>query len=107
MTDYIICVRRIDKGVFGNEPGTTYFLEVPSNKKSMEVGHINLKKLDWFKSVLEEAVVDTVNGVDYGDILVFVHGYNNSQEIVLERHRLIKKSLADEGYCFVKKVIKG
>ena len=37
-------------------------------------------------------------GEDCGDILVFVHGYNNDQEIVLRRHKQIKKDLAELGY---------
>jgi len=99
MNDYIICVRNIDNGEFGNEPGTTYFLDIPSSKQNIEVENIIRQKSDWFKLVLQEAVVgQDLNGNDYGDILVFVHGYNNSQEIVLNRHRKIKESLEKEGY---------
>ena len=99
MNDYIICVRNIDKGKFGNEPGTTYFLDIPSSKKNIEIENIIKKKSDWFNLVLKEAVVGKdLNGNDYGDVLVFVHGYNNNQEIVLNRHRKIKKSLEEEGY---------
>lgn len=99
MSDYVICVRNIEKGKFGNEPGATYFLEVPSNKATMEVNHKTSKKLDWFKTVLKNAVVGKDNdGKEYGDILVFIHGYNNNQSTVLKRHRQIKASLKKEGF---------
>ncbi|PIE46710.1 MAG: hypothetical protein CSA42_07050 [Gammaproteobacteria bacterium] len=99
MSDYVVCVRNIEKGKFGNEPGVTYFLEVPSNKTNIEVGHRVSKKSDWFKTVLKKGVVGTdIDGNEYGDILVFIHGYNNSQSTVLKRHRQIKKSLKKEGF---------
>ena len=99
MSDYVVCVRNIEKGEFGNEPGVTYFLEVPSNKANMEVGHKVSKKSDWFKTVLKNGVVGTDDdGNEYGDILVFIHGYNTSQSTVLKRHRQIKKSLKKEGF---------
>lgn len=99
MSDYVICVRNVEKGKFGNEPGATYFLEVPSGKTSMEVNQKVPKKLDWFKTVLKNGVVGKDdNGNECGDILVFIHGYNNSQSTVLKRHRQIKKSLKKEGF---------
>lgn len=45
MTNYVICVRSVNNGKFGNEPGATYFLEVPSSKKSVEVDHKAPKNL--------------------------------------------------------------
>jgi esterase/lipase superfamily enzyme len=33
-----------------------------------------------------------------GDLLVFVHGYNNDQNIVMERHRRLRKDLQERGF---------
>ncbi len=99
MTDYIVCVRNIEKGEFGNEPGTTYFLAVPANKANITVGHKISKKSEWFKTVLKNAVAGKDDdGNEYGDILVFIHGYNNSQQTMLKRHRQIKQSLKKRGF---------
>ena len=99
MGDYVICVRNVEKGKFGSEPGATYFLEVPASKKTMDVGHKVAKRTDWFKAVMKNSVVGTDDdGNELGDILVFIHGYNNSQATVLKRHRQIKKSLKKEGF---------
>ena len=40
----------------------------------------------------------TLTGQATGDILVFIHGYNNDQQVVLERHRQLKKDLKASGY---------
>lgn len=97
MYDYIACVRNKIKGKFGDEPGATYFLKVPSNKKTKFYGvdHIISKKNDWFDEVRKEA---TSSNSECGDILFFIHGYNNDQKVVLERHRSIKSSLKKAGY---------
>ncbi len=99
MTDYVVCVRNIEKGAFGNEPGTTYFLAVPANKANIAVSHKVSRKSEWFKTVLKNGVVGTDDGGhEYGDILVFIHGYNNSQSTMLKRHRQIKQSLKKQGF---------
>ena len=98
MSNYIICVRSIEKAKFSNEPGKTYFLEVPSNQKEIKTKH-KINKNDWFKNVLKNAVnKEDEAGNKSGDILVFIHGYNNSQKVVLARHKQIKESLEKVGF---------
>lgn len=100
MTNHVICVRNVEKGKFGNEPGATYFLDVPDTSSEISVNHKSpKKKKEWFLDLLNkaaEASDDTTNCS--GDILVFIHGYNNSQKTVLKRHKLIKKSLKKQGF---------
>ncbi len=31
-------------------------------------------------------------------MLVFIHGYNNSHEIIMQRHRTLKKNLKEKGF---------
>ncbi len=100
MSDFIMSVRSIVKGEFSNEPGKTYFLAVPESADDIKPSKkMIVKKSDWFKSVLSNAVIEQdENGEDCGDILVFIHGYNNSQKTLLKRHRQIKTSMAACGY---------
>lgn len=99
MKDYFICVRNIEKDKFGNEPGATHFLEIPSSVKNIEISHKSSKKSDWFNTVIKNGVTrKDDNGNEFGDVLVFIHGYNNSQSSVLESHRQIKKSLKKVGF---------
>ena len=50
--------------------------------------------------MLEEAQtgVNEDTGKPVGDILVFIHGFNNSQEVVIKRQRTLRKSLEAIGY---------
>lgn len=97
--DYVICVRNVDRtGQFGTEPGKTRFLSVPPGQlpnKSQEINQRN-----WVAAVLAEAEdgKDARTGLPTGDVLVFIHGFNNGQQTVMGRHRLLKSSLEAAGY---------
>lgn len=102
MSDYVVCVRnkKTKNGVkvFGNEPGPTLFLKVPGNRYPKPSQAISRR--DWVSEVLAQAEtgINEISGKPAGDILVFVHGYNNSQEIVLKRHRKLETDLRSAGY---------
>ena len=99
MSDYMICVRdKKSEKNFGNDPGTTHFLKVPKKKSPEPCQSISRKK--WNREVLDKAKtgVNEVTKKNTGDILVFIHGYNNSQEIVLKRHRKLQSNLKEAGY---------
>jgi len=96
--DWILCARNVKRGRFGDEPGPTRFLKVPVRARGIRVEH-GIARREWFDSVLAEAKA-CGEGAG-GDVLVFVHGYNNDQKIVLARHRLLKKSLRNEGFTGV------
>jgi len=99
MTDYLISVRNIKQGTFGNEPGTTRFLEVPGQAAVPEPDH-GIGRTHWVERVMDEARcgTDPATGRDCGDILVFVHGYNNHPEVVMQRHRQLKARLRRAGF---------
>jgi len=91
---------------FGNEPGATHYLEVPDGETPNPDKHSVVQEA-WLKEVLNRAktgthaVADSQNpvaGYTYGDILIFVHGYNNSMEDVMNRHDLLQKRLRAEGF---------
>jgi hypothetical protein len=99
MPDYIISVRNIRGGKFGSEPGKTRFLRLPSNRAVPAPSH-GISRAEWVSAVMAGARsgTDPVTGHDCGDILVFVHGYNNDPDIVVRRHRILKKNLAAAGF---------
>ena len=99
MPDYVISVRNIDrKGNFGSEPGKTRFLRVPTNRYPKKKHTID--QADWVKQVTAKARTGTDPNTQkpVGDILIFVHGYNNGTKVVMQRHRQLKKNLSDAGY---------
>lgn len=99
MHDFVVCVRSVKNGSFSNEPGPTYFLQVPEQADAIHISHKVSKKSEWVTRVTNDAKHDTsMEENSCGDILVFIHGYNNHQDTVLKRHRLIKKSLSQFGY---------
>lgn len=102
MPDFVICLRNVKtKGArkeFGAEPGKTRFLQVPSNHYPQPSHEI--AKSDWVKKVMARAKcgVNHQTGNPCGDILVFIHGYNSDQKIVLKRQRKLTADL--EGVDF-------
>lgn len=88
MSDYIICTQNIKSGAFGNEPGKATFLKVPDKAPVFLPDH---------KVGLSEFVGDIINS-NQEDIIVFIHGYNNPDDVVLNRHRTLKKGFAKAGF---------
>lgn len=99
MTDYLISVRNIRRGVFGSEPGPTRFLEIPEDTDEPHPDH-GIGRAYWVDRVMDLARLgpDPATGRDCGDILVFVHGYNNEPPVVMTRHRRLKKNLRAAGF---------
>lgn len=102
MPDYVFTVRNVSKGEFGNEPARrAMFLEVPSKKsvKTPLPDH-KISKRDWIAKVLEDAAgrVNPDTGEPVGDIVIYVHGYNNSTAAMLQRLRNIKRAFAANGF---------
>jgi esterase/lipase superfamily enzyme len=109
ISNFVISVRNIKKKdgnvIFGNEPGSTRYLEVPDGSEPHPENH-KLTQTVWVKELLKRAEVgkyrevskDPVSGYSYGDILVFVHGYNNSMADIMERHNLLQKRLIEQGF---------
>lgn len=97
--DFVICTRNVEKkGKFGSEPGETLFLAVPPDQLPNASQALAVEA--WVKAVLKRAATgkDPVSGLPTGDVLVFIHGYNNSQEIVMKRHRQLQSDLEKLGF---------
>ncbi len=91
MPDYIVCTRAIEGGSFSSEPGPTRFLKVPDKKNPAPSHQIN-------RTTFIEEVVGTPTAQKCEDIVVFVHGYNVTQDDLIKRHRSIRTGLQKAGY---------
>lgn len=96
--DYVISVRDVDdKGRFGTEPGDeTLFLKVPVGQAEYTpADKVSFER--WRSEVNEIAARDEESPVgSKGDLLVFVHGYNNKRSEILTRTRLLRETLGVE-----------
>jgi pimeloyl-ACP methyl ester carboxylesterase len=96
--DFVICARSVRGGRFTSEPGSTQFLRVPP--KDLPSPDQKVKPGDWIKAVIDEATLTPAADGDpaRGDLLVFIHGYNNTQDVVMERHRMLREGLERLGF---------
>src|SRR5512134_1063042 len=96
--DYVISVRRVDpRGRFEPEPGDeTLFLKVPAAQAEYTPAHkVSFER--WRSEVNEIALRDEESPVgSKGDLLIFVHGYNNKRSEILTRTRLLRETLGAE-----------
>jgi pimeloyl-ACP methyl ester carboxylesterase len=97
-----VSVRKVVNGSFGDDPediGKTRYLDAPAGQipaPSHDVG----RKM-WLARLLATFPKDAA-GVRRGDLVVFVHGYNNAIAHVAGRHELIGTGLSRAGFpCVV------
>ncbi len=107
-SNFLISVRNaegsnVEPPYFGNEPGPTLYLEVPDGVDPHPEEH-RLDRDVWLKKVLKRAEAGKhserhpLKGYSYGDILIFVHGYNNAISDITARHDLLQKNLSKKGF---------
>ncbi|HST27594.1 MAG TPA: alpha/beta hydrolase [Rudaea sp.] len=94
--DYVFSVRASSANAFVAKVGPSRFLEVPEN--AMPAPDQALASTTWCKHVLDAAAWQNAQGQPRGDILFIVHGYNNSEQDVMQRHRIMKSGLAALGF---------
>jgi pimeloyl-ACP methyl ester carboxylesterase len=95
---FIVCTRDIRRTKFGTEPGPCTFLRVPRDAEDYAPSNA-MSPERWKTAVIAAAdgEEDEITGCR-GEILFFVHGYNNDIETVLWRTRMLQKTLADAGW---------
>jgi pimeloyl-ACP methyl ester carboxylesterase len=100
MTDYIMTLRSIENGEFTDRPGATTFLALGDAEAAPFDPGKALAADQWVQQIVAGVPKQRdATGVVRGDVLVFIHGYNNSMEEVLKRHRLIKQNLPPYGFA--------
>jgi esterase/lipase superfamily enzyme len=99
-SNFIICTRDVDRrGRFVAEPGDTRFLRVPKGLRSYDPSH-EIKSRDRWRLAVRAAAdgeEDEITG-STGDVLVFVHGYNNDMEAITWRTEALQQTLANQGW---------
>jgi esterase/lipase superfamily enzyme len=96
---FIICARDATRaGKFGTEPGESRFLKVPAGQNYYDASHA-ITRNRWTRLVIAAAdgEEDEITGTT-GDILFFVHGYNNDMPTVLWRTRTLQQTLSAQGW---------
>jgi esterase/lipase superfamily enzyme len=97
---FVMCARDVRRGAFVAEPGRVRYLLVPEGELPSP-RHELRSKAEWFKRLRQAATwgKDARDpAADRGDLLVFVHGYNNDQAIVMQRHARLKQDLHAVGF---------
>ena len=97
---FVMCARAVEDGDFIAEPGPSLFLLVPEGELPSPK-HAVKNTDQWFKKLRKAATwgKDSRNNkLDRGDLLAFVHGYNNDQKIVMERHAQLRRDLTSVGF---------
>ena len=99
--DYIISTRNKITGqdAFGGEPGPARYLKVPGNQLP-KPSHAMKTSRAWADEVMQCAMpgADATANHPHGDVLIFIHGYNNDLSLVMWRHRKLAKGLAKQGF---------
>ena len=95
---YVICARDWKKtGEPGTEPGATTYLEIPGKGDIHKKYALNRK--DWLAKLSAAAETGKdEQGYTVGNVLIFIHGYNNNPPEVLKRHDLLQNGLWKYGY---------
>ncbi len=108
--NFVISARNVvdegkKKARFGTEPGDSHYLVVPDGQLPQPIDRQQPGRDQWVKQVVAAAKQGTykdpdhpLTGYSYGDVVVFVHGFNNNMETVMKRHDLLQKRLAQQGY---------
>ena len=91
---------------FGAEPGPSRFLDVPDGETPHPERH-RISRAAFRDEVLKRARTGTAErktapnrreAFTTGNVLVFVHGYNNRIDDIMERHNLLQAGLGAAGY---------
>ncbi|MEQ8391378.1 MAG: alpha/beta hydrolase [Thalassospira sp.] len=96
---YIISTRKKSGDRFVAEPGGVHYLRVPKSESRYTPAH-SIKVKEWVDEVrgLADGDENPYSISPKGDILFFVHGYNNTQEVIFNRLKMLHKDLRAEGW---------
>jgi esterase/lipase superfamily enzyme len=97
--NYLICTREVKKGRFVAEPGKVRFLKVKDQPGVLPTPDDEINVKQWVEEVRDRAdgIADS-RVCDGGDVLIFIHGYNNTLDVITKRQRYLKEDLAAEGF---------
>lgn len=91
MPNFTLSARAISKGEFVPEPGKPRYLFIPEGKPISTDDQYRMNALEWLECVQDAADGQSDKRISAsGDVLVFVHGYNNSLEEIRKRHEILR-----------------
>jgi len=96
--DYVMCVRNAGSDGFGVHVGRTRYLAVPAGAQPLPTHAIAAGT--WFRRVRQAGEWRNDRNEPRGDILFVVHGYNMTEEEVIDRHRRLVRALAAQPQPF-------
>jgi len=102
MTKHWICVRKVEGDKFTDEAadvGPTRYLSVPDNE--LPAPRHQVPVAQWVREIMQTFPTSPTNGPT-GDVLFFVHGYNNGVDAVDMRHKAMQAGLTANNFqCLV------
>lgn len=99
MADYIMTLRDVPGSAVAPTASGTIFLKLDDADPNLVNASRAMASDAWVTDIVAQVPKQTdATGIVRGDVLVFIHGYNNTPDLVLQRHRLIKKNLAYYGF---------
>lgn len=99
--NFILCARAIKRNKFVAEPGPSSYLKVPKGNGVIPEPQHGIAATQWIEELRQIATwrkATSKQDRDRGDLIVFVHGYNNDLEIVTKRHNRLEADLRSVGY---------
>jgi hypothetical protein len=98
--DYVMSVRDVQDNKFVDAIGQTRFLVIPDgvNPDPNPASGQLRSSGDWYDAVVGAGKWLNEQGKARGDILFVVHGFNNSEDDVMQRHRLVRDGLLALGF---------
>lgn len=98
--DYLMTARKMEGGGFGSEPGPIRYIKVPSTRPIYDADNVISSPRQWVAEIqgLADGDENPVSISPRGDVLIFVHGYNNTIEAVLSRMRRLRRNMQSEGW---------
>ena len=96
---YMLCAREVKGANFIPEPGPSLYLKVPKGELPRPKHAISGAR--WSKELRAAATWGRDkrrNNQARGDLLVFVHGYNNDLRIIRDRHEQLERDLKAIGF---------
>jgi pimeloyl-ACP methyl ester carboxylesterase len=95
---FLLSARAVKAGAFTAEPGPSLYLQFSDSGVHRPSDAIEQKA--WLRAVRKAAVwgKDARTGAQRGDLVFFVHGYNNAPTQVSKRHQLLQQGLNAQGF---------
>jgi len=97
--DYSLCTRAVKGDKFTNEPGKVRYLKAPRQPGMRPQPSHEIPVSTWVEEVrdIADGIADS-RVTKGGDVLILVHGYNNTLDTIAQRQRYLTEDLAAEGF---------